>query len=172
MNREEVRAIDQVLEAHWQGQQADRAEPVRLPNTDTIEYAQQSLEDAFPSDVDSKFRPLGSRLLVQMRRPQSMSKGGIVLAGITQEDIKWNQQIAKVVRLGPLCFRNRETAELWPEGDWVKPGDFVRVPRWNGDRIVVDAPDGGLPVTFVCFNDYELIGVVEGDPLAMKVYIL
>jgi co-chaperonin GroES (HSP10) len=167
-----VHAIDKVLEGVHASFQPEVPVFNRLPNTDTMEYAQQSLLDAFPEGVDSHFRPLGSRLLVQMRRPQTLSKGGIALPANTQEDIKWNQQIAKVVRLGPLCFRNRESAELWPEGEWCKAGDFVRVPRWNGDRIVVDAPDGGLPVTFVCFHDYELIGVIEGDPLAVKVYIL
>jgi co-chaperonin GroES (HSP10) len=172
MSREEVKAMDVILEGHHIGQERLRKQPDRLPNVDTVDYGVQTLEDAFPDNVVANFRPLGARLLVQMRRPQHRSAGGIELLGSTKEDIKWNQQIARVVRMGPLCFRNRETGEPWPESDWVKVGDFVRVPRWNGDRIVVDAPDGSMPVTFVCFNDYELIGVVEGDPLAMKVYIL
>jgi hypothetical protein len=54
---------------------------------------------------------------------------------------------------------------------WVKPGDFIRCPRWGGDRIEVAVKDGD-PIIFVIFNDHEIIGQVTGNPLAMKSYIL
>jgi hypothetical protein len=60
----------------------------------------------------------------------------------------------------------------WKEGVWVEAGDFVRVPRWNGDRIQVPVKDSDEPITFVVFNDHELIAKVTGDPLAVRTYIL
>ena len=172
MSREDVRAIDQILEGQHMAKQRETEGYERMANVDTVDLAPQTLEDAFPPGVEANFVPFGSRMLVQMRRPQMKSKGGIVLSSMTQQDISWNQQVAKVVALGPLCFKNRETAVAWPEGMWCDVGDYVRVPRWNGDRIVVPAPDAGADVTFVCFNDYEIIGKVLGDPLKMRVYIL
>lgn len=131
----------------------------------------QSLVDAFP-DVDPGIVPLGGRVLVQLRRTAKKTKSGIVLVEETKDTVRWNNQVAKVVRLGALAFRNRETMNQWPEGSWVKVGDFIRVPRWNGDRIEVPVKDSEEPVTFVVFNDHELISRIEGDPLAVKVYVL
>jgi len=131
----------------------------------------QTMEDAFP-DVEPTTEPLGGRVLVQLRRTSKKSRGGIVLVEETRDTQKWNNQVAKIVALGPLAFRNRETKEYWPEGAWVKVGDFVRVPRWNGDRIEVSVKDSDEPVVFVVFNDHELISKVKGDPLAVRTYIL
>jgi co-chaperonin GroES (HSP10) len=135
----------------------------------------QDLSEAFP-DVDSGVQPLGGRVLVQLRRLGSKTKSGIVLVEETKETAKWNNQVAKVIAMGPLAYRNRETREEWPEGAWVQPGDFVRVPRWNGDRIEVQTKrvDGieSDPVIFVVFNDHELITKVTGDPLKQRIYVL
>ena len=129
-----------------------------------------SLMEAFP-DVTCNTEPLGGRVLVQLRRMAPKTKSGIVLVEDTRDTVKWNNQVGKVVALGPLAFRNRETKELWPEGAWVKLGDYVRVPRWDGDRIEVPVKDED-PVIFVLFNDTQLLGRITGDPLQQKVYIL
>lgn len=131
----------------------------------------QTLAEAFP-DVDPGNVPLGPRVLVQLRRTSKATKSGIVLVEETKDTMKWNNQVAKVVALGPLAFRNRETNEPWPEGMWVQPGDYIRVPRWNGDRIEVPVADSDDPVIFVVFNDNEIITKIVGDPLAVRTYIL
>jgi co-chaperonin GroES (HSP10) len=131
----------------------------------------QTLADAFP-DVDPGIIPLGGRVLVQLRRTAKKTQSGIVLVEETKDTVRWNNQVARVHSLGALAFRNRTTQEEWPEGAWVKAGDFIRVPRWNGDRIEVPVKGSEEPVTFVVFNDHELISKITGDPLAVKVYIL
>lgn len=130
-----------------------------------------TMDQAFP-DVDPGISPLGTRVLVQVMRTSEKSKGGLILVAETRETDKWNVQTAKVVALGPLAFRNRETMKPWSEGMWADVGDFVRVPRWNGDRIEVLVKDSKEPITFVTFNDHELIAKVTGDPLAVKTYHL
>ena len=133
--------------------------------------SEQTLEEAFP-DVDPGVVPLGARVLIQPRRAAKKTKGGIVLVAETKDTVRWNNQVAKVIMLGPLAFRNRETMKPWAEGTWVVEGDFVRVPRWNGDRIEVPVKDSDEPVTFVVFNDHELITKITGDPLKIKTYVL
>jgi co-chaperonin GroES (HSP10) len=130
-----------------------------------------TLAEAFPPHVDPRFVPFGTRVLIQLRRTQTKSKGGILLVEETKTDKRFAEQIAMVHSMGSLAFRKRDTMEPWPEGQWCKPGDFVRVPRFNGDRWHVRMEDGGEPVTFVLYNDYELFGRITGDPLKMNVYL-
>lgn len=130
-----------------------------------------ALDEAFPS-VEPGLIPFGSRVLVQIRSAKKTSSGGIILHSETRETEIWNTQIAKVVKVGPLAFKNRNTMEAWPEGNWCKEGEFVRVPKYGGDRWKVPfGQDGEEEALFVIFNDLDIVGGVVGDPLAIKAFI-
>jgi co-chaperonin GroES (HSP10) len=131
------------------------------------------LEWAFPS-VDPGAKPLGGRILVQLRRTKKKTSGsGIILVEETKETEKWQNMVALVIHVGPLAFKHRDTMQSWPEGSWCEPGDFVRVPKWGGDRWEVPIPseDKEDPALFAIFNDHEVIAIVTGNPLDMKVYV-
>lgn len=130
----------------------------------------QTISEAFPS-ADPGVRPFGSRVLVQIRTPKRRSAGGIILADETRDTDKWNTQAAKVIALGPLAFKSRETMNPWVEGQWCEVGSFVRVPKYGGDRWEVPIEGRDEPALFVIFNDLDLIGLVTGDPLAMRAFI-
>ena len=101
----------------------------------------QELAWAFP-DVSPGQAPFGGRVVVQLRRIKRTATGSrIILVAETKETEKWNTQVAKVVATGPLAFRNRESMQPWPEGVWCQVGDFVRVPKWGGDRWEVAISD-------------------------------
>jgi len=71
-----------------------------------------------------------------------------------------------VISIGPLAFKKKDTMEPWPEGVWADPGQFVRVPKWGGDRFEVRVPgEPEEPALFMLINDHELIAKVIGDPL-------
>lgn len=125
--------------------------------------------ELFPQ-VEPGAIPLGTRVLIQLRTPKAKSAGGILLTTDTKDTEKWNTQVGRVVSIGPLAFRNRSTQEPWPEGSWVSVGDFVRVPKYGGDRWQVDIKDQD-PALFVMFNDHELIAKVVGDPLQMRAFV-
>jgi co-chaperonin GroES (HSP10) len=141
-----------------------------LPAAHTLDYG--SIEEAFPN-VSPGLRPFGDRVLVQIRTPMTRTKTGFFLPEETRETELWNTQVAKVVALGPVAFKNRDTLQSWPEGDWVKPGMFVRCPKYGGDRWEVEIPgrDRSERAIFVLFRDIDLGGEVEGDPLAMVAYL-
>jgi hypothetical protein len=64
--------------------------------------------------------------------------------------------------------------ESWPEGSWAQVGDFVRVPRWGGDRWERNVPneaDKEDPVLFMTINDHEVIAKITDDPLSFKAYV-
>jgi co-chaperonin GroES (HSP10) len=135
-----------------------------------VEFEYGDMDEAFPA-CDAGVKPFGSRVLVQVRTPKAKTKGGIILLDETRETDAWNTQIAKVIDTGVLAFRNRTTADAWPEGNWCEPGDFVRVPKYGGDRWTVKTSDGDGECMFVIFNDLDIIGAVTGDPLAVKAFI-
>lgn len=134
-----------------------------------VQFAYDDLDDAFPK-VDPGIKPFGSRVLVQVRRAKRKTKGGIILADEARDTEQWNTQVARVVALGPLAFKNRNTMEPWPEGNWVEIGSFVRAPKYGGDRWGVTYEDGE-EIIFVLVNDLDLLGLVTGDPLAMKAFL-
>jgi co-chaperonin GroES (HSP10) len=157
-----------VLELKTMGQTSSVSSQVDLKK------AEAALDEAFPN-IDPGMIPLGSRILVQLRQPKKMAgtKGLIHIADETKDAEKWHTQVARVVALGPVAFKARKDLEAWPEGEWCRVGDFVRVPKYNGDRIEVPIP-GSAPVEkalFAVFNDLELIAKVTGDPLAILAYI-
>jgi co-chaperonin GroES (HSP10) len=129
----------------------------------------EALIEAFP-DADPGITPFGSRVLVQIRSPKSKTASGIILDSGSRDTEKWNTQVAKVINVGALAFKNRNTMDSWPEGSWCKPGDYVRVAKYGGDRWEVPLSNGESAL-FVIFNDLDIIGQVTGDPLAIRAFI-
>ena len=134
---------------------------------------EQTLAEAFP-EVDPLMAPYGARVLVQLRAvKERVTEAGLLLPEEVKETEKWNTMIGKVIAIGPLAFKKRDDMAPWPEGAWANIGEFVRVPKWGGDRWEIDFEDNGLKgkALFTFFNDHELIGKVTGDPRAIKAFI-
>lgn len=134
---------------------------------------QQELMWAFP-EVKPGQAPYGGRVVVQLRRIKKTTASKIILVTETKETEKWQNMIGRVVAVGPLAFKNRDTMESWPEGSWANVGDYVRVPKWGGDRWERTVPneDGNEdPVLFMTLNDHELIAKITDDPLSFKAYV-
>ena len=141
--------------------------------SEPVAFNEAELAWAFPS-VDPGAKPLGARILVQLRRTKKKAtSAGIILVEETKETEKWNNMVAKVIEIGPLAFKKRDTMEPWPEGSWCEVGDYLRVPKWGGDRWEVPVPGekDEDPALFMVLNDHEVIAKLTGDPLAMKAFI-
>ncbi len=134
----------------------------------------QELAWAFP-DVKPGMAPLGGRVIVQLRRIKKTTGSiKLILPSETRETEKWQNMIGKVVAVGPLAYKNRDTMTAWPEGAWAQVGDFVRVPKWGGDRWEIVDKNGDQdedPVLFMTLNDHELIATVTSNPLSFKAYV-
>lgn len=136
-----------------------------------IAFEYGSIDEAFPP-CDPGIRPLGSRILVQVRTPMKVTRGGVHLTTESRETELYNSQIGKVIGIGPLAFKNRNTLTEWPEGAWFGVGDFVRCPKYGGDRWTVRyGPNEEDEAIMVIFNDLDAIGLVTGDPLAIKAFL-
>jgi len=141
--------------------------------TNTVASNEAEIAWAFPS-VDPGAKPLGGRVLVQLRRSRKKTKSGLILPHETKETEKWQNMVARVVAIGPLAFKHRDTMQSWPEGSWCEVGDYLRVPKWGGDRWEVPVPgedDIEEPALFMIINDHEVIAKLTGDPLAMRAFL-
>jgi len=140
----------------------------------TVAFNEAEINWSFPI-VDPEASPLGARILVQLRRTKKKTtEGGIILVEETKETEKWQNMVAKVIMIGPLAFKNRDTMAPWPEGSWCQVGDYVRVPKWGGDRWEVQVPGEDEleeKALFMILNDQEVIAKVTGDPLKMRAYL-
>ena len=126
-----------------------------------------AMKEAFP-DVDPGVQPYGYLIVLQIRTPLKKI-GSIIMADESRDAEKFRVQTGLVRCLGPAAFKRRDTLEPWREGDWCRPGDFVRCPMWGGDRWEVQVP-GGKPddkALFLICKDTDLIGRVTMDPAKM-----
>lgn len=149
-----------------------------------VTFSYESLEEAFPK-VDPGVAPFGSLVLVQIRQPKRQTRGGIILTAEDRATEFYNTQIAMVRAIGPVAFHNRNDMTPWPEKAWCQVGDFVRVPKYQGDRFSVPfsgtarVPWNGIfrtedfsdEAVFVLFKDLSLLGKYTADPLAVKAYV-
>ena len=143
-------------------------------STNPVASNEAEMAWAFPS-VDPGAKPLGGRILVQLRRSKkATTASGIILVEETKETEKWQNMVAKVILIGPLAFRHRDTMASWPEGSWCSVGDYIRVPKWGGDRWEVKVPGEDsheASALFMVLNDHEVIAQLTGDPLKVRAFL-
>ena len=139
----------------------------------TVAVDSADLQESFPA-VDPGAKPLGARVLVQLRKAKKrMSKGGIILAEETRDTERAQNPVGKVIAIGPLAFKKRDTMEPWPEGSWGEVGDYIRVPKWTGDKWEIKLGDGidADSVEFMIMNDHEVIAKITGNPLEVRAFV-
>jgi len=136
----------------------------------TVAFSDADVAEAFPL-VDPGAKPLGGRVLVQMRLAKKKLKSGLILPSETRDTERAQNPVGKVVAIGPLAFKKRDSMEPWPEGSWCDVGDFLRVPKWTGDRWTVKLDNGEDEVEFMIMNDHEVIAKVTGNPLEVKAFV-
>ena len=127
----------------------------------------RSEADCFPN-IDPGVEILGDRVLVQLRREKTSSKGGILLVDETRQTLRFNETVAKVVSIGPLAYKSPEDLTPWIEGPWCQVGDLVRTIKYGGDRFVVQPDDDGAPVVFITLQAREVISKIKSFAFAQK----
>lgn len=128
--------------------------------------------ECFPI-IDPGVEVAGDRVLVQLRREKTTSKGGIILVDETKQTLRFNETVAKVIQVGPLAYKSPDNLEPWIEGPWCKEGDLVRTIKYGGDRFVVNPDDDGAPVVFITIQAREIISRIKSFEAAqrMKAFI-
>lgn len=123
---------------------------------------EQYVAEHFPV-VECGVVPCGPKIVVQLRTVKQKSSGGIILANETRELNQGNTQIARVVKVGAIAFRDRSSGDTWKEGAWAEVGDLVIIPRWGGFRFEVQVPGTDEKAIFAVFDDTNVQMRVESN---------
>lgn len=91
-------------------------------------------------------KPLGSKVLIQMKEGEETTKSGIILSSGAQE----KPQIAEVVEVGP-----GEVIDGKHEDMYVKKGDNVIVSKYGGTDVKYQGTD------YKIVNRDDILAIVE-----------
>ena len=96
--------------------------------------------------------PAGWRMLVLPYRALTKSKGGIHLTKATVDQESLATVVAYVLKMGPLCFNDKE--KYGPE-PWCTEKQWVLIGRYSGSRFRLE---DGEEIRII--NDDEVIGTI------------
>lgn len=99
----------------------------------SLSNANDETTSVLDPDPDIKgFRITGHRLLLRPLHIEGKTKGGLILASKTQNDLSYLMNVCKVLDLGPRAYKQ----EIFEEtGPWCSKGDYVLIPRLGGQKI-------------------------------------
>jgi len=97
-------------------------------------------------------QPTGWRMLVLPYKGKGVSKGGIALTKETLDREALATVVAYVVKMGPLCYDNKEK---YGDTPWCQEKQWVLIGRYSGARFKLE---DGEEVRII--NDDEVIGTI------------
>ena len=105
--------------------------------------------------------PTGYRMLILPYAGPKKTKGGILLSDTTQETIQMTTVCGLVLKMGNLCYRDKEK---FPLGSWCKLNDWVIFSRYAGSRFKIEG--GEVRV----LNDDEIISTIKNPRYILHHY--
>lgn len=114
----------------------------------------KNLLDRLPS-------PTGYRILVLPYAGPKKTKGGLYLADTTQETIQMTTVCAYVLKMGDLCYKDKEK---FPNGPWCQKGDWVIFGRYAGSRFKIEGGEVRI------LNDDEIIAKINNPEDILHAY--
>jgi len=106
------------------------------------------------STLESLPKPTGYRILVLPFAGPKKTKGGLILSDTTQETIQMTTVCGLVLKMGDLCYHDKDK---FPKGPWCKLNEWIIFSRYAGSRFKIDG--GEVRV----LNDDEIISTIN-DP--------
>lgn len=90
--------------------------------------------------IDHLFQPAGFRILVEILPLEETlarwKRSGLHMTDETRERERQAQLHAKVLKIGPLAFRDRKRFGFWRR-PWCKVGDDIIMRPYSGTRFIV-----------------------------------
>ena len=101
--------------------------------------------------------PCGNMVVVLPVRVKEKTKGGIILADTTKDDIHYLTTVGKVLAMGPMCFIPKEKL-----GEpWYKVGDYIAYGKHDGIKVVYKG------AKLILLRDIEALAIIT-NPLDMN----
>nr|ASN63308.1 co-chaperonin GroES [uncultured virus] len=105
--------------------------------------------------------PTGYRILVLPYAGPKKTKGGIYLSDSTQETIQMTTVCAYVLKMGDLCYKDKDK---FPNGPWCQKGDWVIFGRYAGSRFKIEGGEVRI------LNDDEIIAKINNPEDILHAY--
>jgi len=114
--------------------------------------------------------PTGWRIVVQPRKVEEKSAGGIVMPDSVQDANKHLAYVGQVLLMGDLCYTDARYAigERDPK-PWCSVGDWVMFGQYEGQKIKVKATDNS-EIELIVLNDDQIKAIVP-NPVRVRAYI-
>tara|TARA_R110002012_G_scaffold64998_1_gene170626 strand:+ start:445 stop:864 length:420 start_codon:yes stop_codon:yes gene_type:complete len=116
------------------------------------EEAEQTKEQTQETNLEKLPTPTGWRLLVMPFAVKEETKGGIIIAQETLERARIATQVGYVLKMGDLCYQDKER---YPTGPWCAEKDWVIFARYAGSRMEIDGGEIRM------LNDDEVLGTIS-----------
>ena len=111
--------------------------------------------------IDKLPSPTGWRMLVLPYSGPKKSKGGVIYSDVTQSTIQQTTVVGLVLKMGPLCYRDKDK---FPLGAWCKEGDWVIFGRYAGSRFKIEGGEVRI------LNDDEIIAKIDNPADILHMY--
>ena len=111
--------------------------------------------------LDRLHSPTGYRILVLPYAGPKKTKGGIYLSDSTQETIQMTTVCAYVLKMGDLCYKDKDK---FPNGPWCQKGDWVIFGRYAGSRFKIEGGEVRI------LNDDEIIAKINNPDDILHAY--
>ena len=115
---------------------------------------QAATEEPSKTNLDKLPNPTGWRILVMPFQVKEETEGGIIIAQETLDRARAAVQVGYVLKMGPLCYEDKEK---YTTGPWCAEKDWVIFARYAGSRMEIDGGEIRM------LNDDEILGTI-GDP--------
>jgi len=96
---------------------------------------QAATEAPEKTNLDKLPNPTGWRILVMPFRVKEETQGGIIIAQETLDRARAAVQVGYVLKMGPLCYEDKEK---YTTGPWCKEKDWVIFARYAGSRMEIE----------------------------------
>ena len=101
--------------------------------------------------------PLNWKVLIQPHQVQMKTKGGLHLPSVSKDNEEYLTAHGRVVSMGELAFRDRDTGEKWKMSTTPVVGNRVTYGKYAGQKVTVNG------VRFLLLNDDELTSILPDD---------
>ena len=154
----------------------------------------EELKQFFP-DVNIDMEPVADIICCQIKMPKR-KMGSIILVDEAKDYDRWNTMVAKVVKLGPLAFKDAVEMESgiisslkkianwflpkkyqlkcelkdWIEGKWADVGDYVVIPKYGSVKFAVKVDGYEDKCLFAFLRCKDIRAKITGNPLEVDEY--
>ena len=115
---------------------------------------QEATQAPSKTNLEKLPNPTGWRILVMPFQVKEETKGGIIIAQETLNRARAAVQDGYVLKMGPLCYKDKER---YPTGPWCAEKDWVIFARYAGSRMEIEGGEIRM------LNDDEILGTID-DP--------